>query len=251
MKGDKRLEHDIRMGAITVDYMRLAMLMDDIERTKICVAPKTRIPEKFAEAQKLAEELLCVLATERDISLSEGRGHAKRVAELKEFIDMERPVLPHLAGPSAMIEEKDIQHRKINGVDWGSYVDDPKAEDGRAMKLIKRSSNHGVRYNLRDIEFEDGAKYRIRARVRVDKAGDGDAFHTGILETPSLPGTVITNIVRRTDEVSGEYEWYDVATYDPAEHPFASFYISSGDYPRGGKSAANGVYLDKISIERK
>ena len=41
-----------------------------------------------------------------------------------------------------------------------------------------------------------------------------------------------------------------MADYDPAEHPFAAFYIMSGAFPQGGVSAVKGVYLDKIEIAK-
>ena len=39
-----------------------------------------------------------------------------------------------------------------------------------------------------------------------------------------------------------------MADYDPAEHPFACFFIQSGSFPQGGKPAVKGVYLDKIEV---
>jgi hypothetical protein len=238
------------MGAITVDYMRLERLRAEITKT-ICLAPETRVPEKFTEAQRLAKKLLGVLAAERNIALSEG-APASRVRELSELIDMRQPPSPALCGPSVTIEEKDIPYaRGLAGVDWGSYIDDPRADDGRAMKLSTLSSNQGVRYNLRNIEFESDAKYRIRARVLVDKAGEGNAFIAGLLDSTAGPtGTPFATISPSTDKVSGEYEWHDLGIYDPAEHPFACFFIQSGFFPPGGKPAVWGVYLDKIEIAK-
>ena len=43
----------------------------------VCLAPKSRVPEKLAEAKRLSKNLLEVLATEKNIQLSEG-GHARR-----------------------------------------------------------------------------------------------------------------------------------------------------------------------------
>ena len=249
VKGDEKREYNVRMGAICVDYMRMERLRGEVAR-KICLAPETRAPEKFAEAQRLAKNLLAVLAAEKNIQLSEG-GHAGRAKALVDFIGMERPALPAMHEGSVVIEEKSIGYAKnLAGKDWGSYVDDPKADDGRAMRLITLSSNQGVRYNLRNIEFEDGAKYRIRARVRVDKAGKGNAFIAGLLDFTAGSGTPYATISPSTDEVSREYEWHDLGIYDPAEHPFACFFIQSGSFPRGGKSAVWGVYLDKIEISK-
>ena len=250
VKGKKPFETNVRMGAITVDYMRMWRQKAELAEKTLCMASETRAPAKLAEARTLAKKLLDVVATERSIALAESSGHAKRVDALLELVDTEQPRLPLLCGPSAVIEEKDIAYaKKLYGVDWGSYVDDPKADDGRAMKIRTWSSNQSVRFNFRKIEFEEGAKYRVRARVRVHKGkGEGVAFHAGLLATPVWTGSVIVKIAKRTGEVSGEYEWYDIGDYDPAEHPFASFYISSGDYPKGG--AVKGLYLDKIAIER-
>lgn len=249
VKGKRPYEYNVRMGSICVDYMRLERLRSDINKS-ICLVPKSLIPGKLVEAKRLAGKVLETLATEKNIQLSEG-GHARRVKGLVELLAKESPEIPAGNG-SAVIEEKDIPYAKnLAGRDWGRYVDDLKADDGRALKLITLCSNQGVRFQLGKVEFEEGAKYRIRARVRVDKAGEGNAFEVGLLDNTAGPnGTPFARVAKRTDEVSGEYEWYDVADYNPAKHPFAAFYIMSGVFPNGGRSAVKGVYLDKIEISK-
>lgn len=52
----------------------------------------------------------------------------------------------------------------------------------------------------------------------------------------------------RTEKVGDGYAWYDVATWVPA--PDEYLWIGPGRFNADGKSAINGVYVDKIRIVR-
>ena len=47
----------------------------------------------------------------------------------------------------------------------------------------------------------------------------------------------------------GEYRWYDVLTWTPASDEY--FWIAPGRFDKDGKSAINGVYIDKIEFIRE
>ena len=95
------------------------------------------------------------------------------------------------------------------------------------------------------IAFEPGKKYRLSARVRVDKACDGEAFWAGVYSKGALRGR--GGIEPRTADVpDGEYRWYDILTWIPA--PDEYFWIGPGRFNPDGKSAIHGVYLDKIKF---
>ena len=50
------------------------------------------------------------------------------------------------------------------------------------------------------------------------------------------------------DVSDGEYHWYDVLTWVPA--PDEYFWMGPGRFTPDGKTAINGVYLDKIKFTR-
>ena len=95
------------------------------------------------------------------------------------------------------------------------------------------------------IAFEPGKKYRLSARVRVEKARDGEAFWAGVYSKGASRGR--GGIEPRTSDVpDGEYHWYDVLTWVPA--PDEYFWIGPGRFTPDGKSAVKGVYLDKVKF---
>ena len=129
---------------------------------------------------------------------------------------------------------------------WGDYVDDPKAEDGRALKLFNTHFQWCTTLSMGTIAFEPGKKYRLRVRVRVDKARDGEAFWAGVYSKGASKGR--GGIEPRTADVpDGEYRWYDVLSWVPA--PDEYFWIAPGRFNEDGKSAIDGVYVDKIRFE--
>ena len=129
--------------------------------------------------------------------------------------------------------------------EWGDTVDDPKAGDGKAIKIFNTHFQWCVQLPMDRIAFEAGRKYRPSVRVRVDKARDGEAFCAGIFsKAASLVRRGIE--VRTADVQDGEYRWYDVISWVPA--PDEYFWFAPGRFDTDGKSAVNGVYIDKIKF---
>ena len=56
-----------------------------------------------------------------------------------------------------------------------------------------------------------------------------------------------TDITPGTKDVGDGYAWYTVAKWVPAPDEF--FWIAPGRFNEDGKSAINGVYVDKIKLE--
>ena len=90
-----------------------------------------------------------------------------------------------------------------------------------------------------------GEKYRLSVRVRVDKARDGEAFWAGVYSKGAKRGR--GGVQPRTKDVGDGYAWYTVATWVPAPDEF--FWIAPGRFNEDGKSAINGVYVDKIKLD--
>ena len=234
VKDDPATSYNVRMSKFSFDYLHL----ERSHRLLDLRAAKPAVPQEKIRA--LAQSLLDRMAEAKDIRLAEGDRTSLKL-EWEKIAD--GWVAPGGAA-SGELEEAfiPIQHRGT----WGDYVDDPKAEDGRALKLFNTHFQWSTQLPMGKIAFGPGKKYRLSARVRVDKAGDGEAFWAGVYSKGAKRGR--GGIEPRTASVpDGEYRWYDVLTWVPAPDEF--FWIGPGRFNADGKSAINGVYIDKIKFE--
>jgi hypothetical protein len=96
--------------------------------------------------------------------------------------------------------------------------------------------------------FRLGAKYKLRARVRVEKASDGgEAFWAGVHDSVTRKDVRI--ILPRTDAIKdSEYAWYDICTWTPRADGREYFWIGPGRFGADGKSNIKAVYLDKVEL---
>ena len=131
--------------------------------------------------------------------------------------------------------------------EFGAFVEDPLASDGRAVEMFNSHHEWCVMLMMNRIAFEPGVKYRVRARVRCEGTGTarGTAFSAGVFDerTWKLAGYA----VRRTHDVSQSYAWYDICTFIPNDGEY--FWIAPGGLNKDGDKNANAVLLDKISFE--
>ncbi len=129
--------------------------------------------------------------------------------------------------------------------EFGEFVDDPLASDGRAVKMFNSHHEWCVMLMMNRIAFEPGVKYRVRARIRSEATVGGVAFSAGVFDerTWKLAGST----VRRTHDVSSDYAWYDICTFVPNDGEY--FWIAPGGLNKDGDKNANAILLDKISFE--
>ena len=126
-------------------------------------------------------------------------------------------------------------------------MDDPKAADGKAMKLYNSHFEWCTTFPMHKVEFEPGATYKVRVRVRVDKLRDGgEAFWAGVYDPVAKVGR--GGIQPRTEKTSSDYAWYDVCTWVPNEHEY--FWIGPGRFGKDGKSSIQALWIDKIDFAR-
>ena len=232
-KDDPATSYNVRMGAFSVDYARLSRAHRILNLTTSAPAVP---PERL---QGIAQSLLDRMAEAKDIRLAEG----DRSSTLLEWKKIAEGWVAQGGKTSGELEDclLPISHRGV----WGDYVDDPKAGDGRALKLFNSHFMWCVQLSMGKIAFEPGKKYRLSVRVRVDKARDGEAFWAGVYSKGASRGR--GGIEPRTADVpDGEYRWYDVLTWVPA--PDEYFWIGPGRFNSDGMSAINGVYVDKIKF---
>jgi hypothetical protein len=235
VKGDPATSYNVRMGAFSVDYMRMersCKLLNLSRSTKGVLPPD--------EAQSLARSLLARMAEAKDIVLTESPSYDI----LQNWRDVaQNGVLPYRAD-SGELEERFLGFRTPNK--WGEFVDDPKAGDGKALKLFNTHFEWCVQFQIARVAFEPGAKYRARVRVRVDSWRDGKAFAAGVYCSDDRKSAGIAKF--NTGETPNEYVWYDILTWTPRVGEF--LWIAPGNFGEDGKSSVNGIYVDKVEFSR-
>ena len=236
MKGDPDCAYNVRMGAFSVDYARLSRSAKVFRFTDAgALSPE--------ENRALAKSLLARMDEAGDIRLALSRG--VNDATVKKW----RTIADGSFTPGGVADGRvEIEEGHLglsNPGTYGAFVDDPLAEDGRALKLFNTHFDWCTSFPMHRIEFEPGATYKVRARVRVDKLRDGgEAFWAGVHDPVAKCSR--GGIQPRTEQVSAEYAWYDVCTWTPNDHEF--FWIAPGRFGKDGKSSVKAVWVDKIDF---
>jgi len=244
VKDDPATSYNVRMAAFSFDYLRLERMRGKVGKVLI-LARKSLANDELAKAQALAKSLLARMDEAKDIRLAEGHDRHNRIREEWRELVARKPFDVKVES-SGEVEERDISIARRGT--WGDYVDDPKALDGKALKLFNTHFEWCSSLAMRKVEFEPGTKYQVRARVRVEKLRDGgEAFWAGVYDPVEKKG--LGGIQPRTDAVKdAEYAWYDVCTWTPREDGKEYFWIGPGRFGKDGKSSIKAVYLDKIEL---
>ena len=232
---DSAISYNVRMGAFSVDYARMerGCKLLNLSRNAKGVLP----PD---EAQALARSLVARLDEAKDIRLAETPRQ-----DIKQcWRDVALMGVQPYRADSGELEERFLG--VINPGTWGEFVDDPKADDGRALKLFNTHYMWCVQFPISRVAFEPGAKYRLRLRVRVDSRRDGMAFSSGIHCTSG--GEAPGGVNLKTSQTPNEYVWYDIVTWTPRNGEI--LWVAPGTFGDDGKSSINAVYIDKVEFSR-
>ena len=243
VKDDPATSYNARMAAFSFDFLRLERLR--LKTDKVLVfARKSGAADDLAKAQGLAKSLLARMAEAKNILLAESASrHEQLLKEWRELVA--RSSVAAISTTSGEVEEHHISLAKKGT--WGDFADDPKAADGKALKLFNTHFEWCATFQMHRIAFEPGAKYKVRVRVRVDKLRDGgEAFWAGVYDPVAKVGR--GGIQPRTEKTSSDYAWYDVCTWVPNEREY--FWIGPGRFGKDGKSSIQALWIDKIDFTR-
>ncbi len=238
--------YNVRMGAFPVLFARLARL-PPFEEKKVWVTSNPQQYDVPAEHRALATELLKRFSEAKNIRLSES--HEAHENMLSKWRYLAGPLkFPANAGqPRATVEDTLLSLG--NRGKWGDTVADPLAEDGSAMKLYNTHYEWCTTLPFSQVAFDPGKKYRIRMRVRVEKAHgkEGEAFWSGVYDTKNKKGC--GGCDRKTSAVGEGYAWYDVAEWVPETAHY--FWIGPGRFDKkNGTSAISALFIDKLELVR-
>ena len=241
VKDDPATSYNVRMGAFGVDYMRLERLRRKGDKA-LWLSSRPVDQSLLAVEKRLAKSLLDRMAEAKDIRLAEsGDRHRELQNAWRNLLAKKEPTFTPGA-TRGELQESFISCSRLGT--WGSFVDDPKASDGKALKLHNSHFEWCAQMSTSRVEFEPGKKYTVRVRLRCEKAGDGEAFWAGVYDPVARVGR--GGIQPKTSVVGPEYAWYDICTWVPNQHEFVWF--GPGRFGKDGKSAIQGVWIDKIEF---
>ncbi|MDD2598229.1 MAG: DUF4838 domain-containing protein [Kiritimatiellae bacterium] len=237
--------YNVRMSAIPVLH---AWLTRNAKHDAIVVWAARNV-ERFvppAAQQTIASALVSRFEEAKDIRLSEGMPTHDKILAGWRVLSNPQPLPP--PSDHAIIEDTVLSLG--NRGKWGDTVADPLAEDGSAMKLYNTHYEWCTTLPFRGVAFDEGQKYRIRMRVRVEKTPgqEGEAFWAGIYDGANKRSC--GGIEAKTSEVGEGYQWYDVAEWVPETAHY--FWIGPGrfDLQGGAKSNIQALYIDKLELLR-
>ena len=243
VKDDPATSYNVRMGAFSFDYLRMERMRQDVDKI-LCLANDREFMRELPVAKALAQSLLDRVAEAKDIMLAENIDRHKNIlCEWRELAARSSDTMP-------VVESGEVEERHISLLNrgwWGDYVNDPRAADGRALMLKGLHFEWCSQFPMHRIAFAPGTKYRLRARIRVEKLHDGgEAFWAGVYDPAAKCGRA--TIAPRTENTSPQYAWYDIATWTPrtSEH----FWIGPGRFGKDGKSAIKALWIDKLEFSR-
>ena len=249
-RNDPATSYNVRMAAFTVDSTRLERMQPRPDKLLwLCRRPPKEATYDLEEARSLAQSLLDRMDEARaklggaGIVLSEDiTRHQQIVKEWRRLASRRRL----FAAETGEVEEKEINLWREGF--WGAYSDDPLAGDGHALELFGTHHEWAAQFPMGNIEFEPGATYRLRARIRVEKAAGADgklrAFTAGIHDPNARkrPGAVEPRLC----DVGEDYAWFDVATWRPNGREI--FYLAPPAFGPDGTSPISAVWLDRLEM---
>ena len=235
VKDDPVRAYNVRMGAFSVDYVRLLRSVKALRFTDAgALSPE--------ESRSLAKSLLARMDEAGDIRLALNKGvHDSTIRKWRSIADGSFT-------PAAVSDGRvEIEERLLNlsrPGEYGEFVDDSLADDGRAIKLFNTHFDWSTTFNMGNGAFKPGEKYTLSVRARAEAQSEGEAFWAGVYDGALRTGR--GGIEPKTSEVSSEYQWYDILTWEPSRGEY--LWIGAGRFGKDGKSAIKAVWIDKIAF---
>jgi len=122
-------------------------------------------------------------------------------------------------------------------------VEDELAENGFAIRQPGGNTQWSIQWVVPVKKLDEGCKYRLRVRVRVDKTSNaGAAFHAGVYNAPNRAYPVGTKGFSAGLVAAEEYRWFVIGEFVPEKGD--SVYIAPDD----NQPHVTAVYTDRIEL---
>ncbi len=128
-----------------------------------------------------------------------------------------------------------------------TYVDDPAAGDGRALRLPGTAARCTAWLDLRSLALTPGRACTLRVRLRTSRpAATGEiAFRAGVYNCTF--NRVVTFCKPEAAEPTTRYRWYALGTFVPQRGDALWIGLGGGDDPN---APAPDVFVDAVTVEQ-
>lgn len=244
---DRDRLHHLRMGEMAT----VTTMMDRIADSAKWVWA-TEHPERFAQDPRFPELYGWMKVAREEskrtggVRFSELRGNEAWF--LEKWDRAMRPNRPSAGAKSGRATADELCLLMGSGNHQiGRRIADPAAECGRAIEVFTHKNGDVVKLPFANVAFDPGARYLVRARIRVAKkaGGHGEAFYASI----SRNWKPVKECFRTVAEVSDGYEWYDIGEVEPRSSMWFGF--GCGRFSKGGgRKAVDAVFIDSIEFRK-
>jgi len=141
------------------------------------------------------------------------------------------------------IDLPDYTFRLSRVGEWADFVDDPKAADGKAVRMPGDHHQWAIAAPLTN-DVTRGGSWRVYAVARAEATvQDGDALRMGIYDDTgkrNLPARTIS-----VAEATGDYHVFDLGAYEMRGNMYAWM------APRERPGEVTAVYIDRVYLVRE
>jgi len=244
VKDDKDRLYNVQMDSLAVDYCRIRRFMaSDCRLFGVSegkgenAARCTEISRRFIELMGKSREYSVALC-ENHADSDRTRDNVKRMSERKD-------------GAIPVVGEETCI--RLIAKTWGSYVDDPKAQDGHALSIKPGIVVWSAQVPMNEVAYIPGAKHKLSLRIRVTPAEgaspEAEVFKMGVFDSKREKGEDKCRRIFKLADVSSDYQWYELPEFTPKDHQL--FWFSPGKYDTvKGFPAAKEIFIDAIKIEQ-
>ena len=155
---------------------------------------------------------------------------------LKSFADQKRPSAPLRRCALDEVHFVGTLYEKLE------FVDDPRARDGRALRLSGPADAQVVWFDFNGMQLDADGLYAPRLRIRTDGGkGGGAVFRAGVHNR--LSGRSKIFFAPRAEDASDGYSWYTLGAFSP--RPSDALWVSTGR-----RENAPDVFVDRLEVVR-
>lgn len=230
-----------------VDYMRI-MCTTYAAPLQVTRHPEYAKSAAFSSLKKAAKRILD--AYEREPVAAKFYHFDEYKKRLKTLLSLDPEKV--VASDRVEVEER---YFGFGGKPKATIVKDVLAEDGKAFRIapnLKPRGLHTAHFYMSNLRFDEGVRYRLRVRVRVEATGKpGESLVVGTLDRTKGDRRQISPKGFAASDFGHGYKWIDVGTWVP--EMTESVWIALGSYDDkkfDANPAVKAVYVDKIEILR-
>ena len=203
--------------------------------------------DRHARMLKAAKRVLRVVDEPKmtPTVLAEGKGHIY-LAAIRTFAGSALPDGPcdRLTIPDGLLG--------IGGpTGYAVRVEDPKAEDGWAVRYSDVSYIWMGDFDFSTVMTDPDGVYKVRVRLRVqpkaDAPADGEVFWAGIYNQIDAKASIGDLSLKVKDIPDGEYHWYDLAEWTPRK---GDHLWSGGGRFKDNRANHDGCWVDGFELVR-